>query len=169
MNDPYLSNGSTFGTFIGYYCDAITLTFTGGYNPNSTVGQYWGRTNYFSVAGAIGDPPGVNYYGTWTGMFVNRATRSLTKLTSAGDGSSNTFFFGEGLGGCQNASTNAGGPTAGNRDFSSAWMGAGSFATAWGLGDPAAWYQLSSKHTSVVQFAMGDGSVRGLRRGGSDQ
>jgi hypothetical protein len=27
------------------------------------------------------------------------------------------------------------------------------------------WFEFSSKHTGIVQFCMGDGSVRGLRKG----
>ena len=49
-------------------------------------------------------------------------------------------------------------------------MGAGSFATAWGTqtatGPTAAsWYQGSSFHTAVNNFAFGDGSVRPIKQG----
>ena len=65
------------------------------------------------------------------------------------------IFFGESLGG-------SGGP---QRDFSASWMGAGAFAAAWGLPDPAQWYTFGGKHTAVVQFGFGDGSVRSIRKG----
>jgi prepilin-type N-terminal cleavage/methylation domain-containing protein len=159
MDDPYVS---TAGTFITFHCYQDGLN--GGYFPNPT-GQLFGRTTYVASFGAIGGlPTGYDpFYQRWAGMFDVRSSNSLTKLTSAGDGSSNTIFFGEALGGT----------TPGPRDYSLAWMGCGALPTAWGLHDgtvsnPSRWYQFSSKHTSVVQFAMGDGSVRGLRRGGSD-
>jgi len=42
-------------------------------------------------------------------------------------------------------------------------MGAGGMATAWNLPAKAAYYTYSSKHTGVVQFGMGDGSVQRIR------
>ncbi len=138
------------GTFVIFYCDANTLTFTGGYYPNPT-GNLFGRSNYQPSGGAIG-APGVNYYGQWLGPFTDL---SKNKVGAIPDGTSNTIFFGEALGGASQ----------GNRDFSASWMGAGSFATAWGLGYPSQWYQFGGKHTAVVQFGFGDGSVRSLRKG----
>jgi prepilin-type N-terminal cleavage/methylation domain-containing protein len=159
MDDPYVS---TVGTFITMHCWGDTLT--GGYYPNPT-GQLFGRTDYAACYGCIGAlPAGFDpFYQFWAGIFDVRSSNSITKLTSAGDGSSNTLFFGEALGGS----------SPGPRDFSLAWMGASQMATAWGMPDgtvaaPVGWYQYGSKHTSVVQFCMGDGSVRGLRRGGSN-
>src|SRR5262249_2759998 len=49
------------GTFIALYCDANTLTLTGGYYPNPT-GALFARSNYAPTAGSIG-APGVNFYG----------------------------------------------------------------------------------------------------------
>ncbi|HZY84793.1 MAG TPA: H-X9-DG-CTERM domain-containing protein, partial [Gemmataceae bacterium] len=63
------------------------------------------------------------------------------------------------LGGCGS------GPNCPTPDFALAWMGSGSFATAWGLPDPPQWYTYGSKHTGVVQFGFGDGSVRSMRKG----
>jgi prepilin-type N-terminal cleavage/methylation domain-containing protein len=138
------------GTFVIFYCDANDLTFTGGYYPNPT-GNLFGRSNYQPSGGCIG-APSINYYGTWLGPFTDS---SQNKVGAIPDGTSNTIFFGEALGG----------ESSGNRHFSASWMGAGSFATAWGLGDPSQWYQFGGKHTAVVQFGFGDGSVRSIRKG----
>ncbi len=138
------------GTFVIFYCDANSLTFTGGYYPNPT-GNLFGRSNYQPNGGSIG-APAVNYYGTWLGPFTDV---SKNKVGAIADGTSNTVFFGEALGGRSDQA----------RDFSASWMGAGSFASAWGLGDPSTWYQFGGRHTAVVQFGFGDGSVRSIRKG----
>jgi len=57
------------------------------------------------------------------------------------------------------------GTQVGARDFAAAWMGVCGFPTAWCLINPAQWYSYGSKHTGVVQFGMGDGSVQRVRRG----
>src|SRR5207249_8650995 len=95
MDDPYVS---TIGTFITMHCFRDTLT--GGYYPNPT-GQLFGRTSYAACYGCIGSlPQGYDkFYQFWAGIFDVRSSNSITKLTSAGDGSSNTLFFGEALGG----------------------------------------------------------------------
>jgi prepilin-type N-terminal cleavage/methylation domain-containing protein len=137
------------GVFVIYYCDANSLTFTGGYYPNPT-GNLFGRTNYVPSAGAIG--AGTNgFWGQYAGPFTDL---SNNKIGAIPDGTSNTIFFGETLGGNK------------NKDFASGWMGAGAFALAWGVTDinSANWYQLSSKHTAVAQMAFGDGSVRSVRQ-----
>jgi len=152
-DDPYMS-GAGNGTFVILYCDANDLTFTGGYYPNPT-GNLFGRANYVGNGGSIGSP-NVNWYGQWQGPLTNRSTNTLVSIT---DGTSNTIMFGETLNGCNGKNC-----ANGVRDFSLSWMGSGSFAGAWGLGDPASWYQYSSNHTGVVQFGFGDGSVRGMRR-----
>jgi prepilin-type N-terminal cleavage/methylation domain-containing protein len=141
------------GVFVIMYCDANTLTFTGGYFGNPT-GLKLGFTNYGPSAGAIGGPNGVNYYGAWNGPFSDR---SATRIVQVTDGSSNTIFFGETLGG-------SGGPT---RDFSLAWMGAGAVASAWGVPptNQVQWYTYGSQHTGIVQFGFGDGTVRPIRQG----
>jgi hypothetical protein len=98
-------------------------------------------------------------------MMMNRSSLTLGQL-SVKDGTSNTLMFGEALGG-----TGIGG-----RNHAFTWMGCGALPTAWGLGranrEPldhggADWYRFSSRHTAVVQFCFGDGSVRGICRGTS--
>jgi prepilin-type processing-associated H-X9-DG protein len=79
-------------------------------------------------------------------------------MTSITDGTSNTLGFGETLGGSD----------IGTRDFVSSWMGVGAVPTAWGTPSPAQYYNFSSKHTGVVQFGYCDGSVRSVRKVGSE-
>lgn len=137
------------GTFITLYCDATDNIFTGGYSPNP-IGNLLGRTNYEPCAGAIG--AGANpFWGLYAGVFTNHSRVSISRIP---DGSSNTIFFGETLGGS--------GPP-GPRDFAMSWMGAGCMATYPGLPKPPQWNTYGSLHTGgIVQFAFGDGSVRSI-------
>jgi prepilin-type N-terminal cleavage/methylation domain-containing protein len=138
------------GTFITLYPDPTTFTYQGGFAPNPTGGLF-GRTSYAPNAGAFG-PVNDGFYGNWVGPFYNR---SATKIGALPDGTSNTIFFGETLGGSGVAP----------QDYALSWMGAGTLVTAWGLPDPARWYTYGSNHTAVVQFGFGDGSVRPIRKG----
>jgi prepilin-type N-terminal cleavage/methylation domain-containing protein len=167
----YAAYAQTIGVFICVFTSGDSWTLTGGYFPNPT-GQDMGRTNYLPSGGAIGPTlvspppmgspgtgPGQNFYATWAGAFYNRSRIKLGNIT---DGTANTILFGEILG-QQNQTTK-------QREFTYAWMGAGTMATAWGLPpgpEKANWYQYSSAHTGIVQFAFGDGSVRSLRAGNS--
>jgi prepilin-type N-terminal cleavage/methylation domain-containing protein len=111
-----------------------------------------GRTNYIGVSGYCG-LANRNYQG----IFTNRTPISMAQLT-AQDGSSNTLLFGE-------SSTSK---VQGIGVVSNTWMGCGAMPTAWGTVDDRpndAWYAFTSNHTGVVQFCMGDGSVRGVRKG----
>jgi prepilin-type N-terminal cleavage/methylation domain-containing protein len=136
-----------------------------------------GKTNYTGVAG-----PGWNdgstgaiaaggaNYQPYTGIFTNRSKVALPQIT---DGSSNTLMFGEGLGGL----------SPGARDYQWTWMGSGAMATFQALrpctpsqsgvhtynDTQCNWGNFSSMHPGVVQFCLGDGSVRGIRPGGSHQ
>jgi prepilin-type N-terminal cleavage/methylation domain-containing protein len=132
-----------------------------------------GKTNYAGVAGALGregevstnsaaDGPGVNL-AVYEGIFNNRTKTTLEAVT-ASDGSSNTLMFGEGLGGNAN----------GQRNWLWSWMGVGSVPTKFGLGPGGGGTGqdghplcFSSRHLGVVQFAFGDGSVRGVRIAGT--
>jgi prepilin-type N-terminal cleavage/methylation domain-containing protein len=137
------------GTFITFYTGA-PCTLTGGYYGNPT-GLVLARVNYLANAGCIGDA-NCAPYNIWVGPFTNR---SKNKIANMYDGSSNTILFGEALGGTET----------GARDFAFTWMGGGIMASAWALPTPAQWYSFGSKHTGVVQFAFGDGSVRLYRKG----
>jgi prepilin-type N-terminal cleavage/methylation domain-containing protein len=128
-----------------------------------------GKSNYVGVAGALGlnastsspsDGPGANL-AKYEGIFGNR---SKTKLETISDGTSNTVRFGEGLGGSSASAPNV----------QWTWAGSGALGVKFGLRAPTSsggpgWQFYSSRHTGLVQFSMGDGSVRGLRYAGTDQ
>jgi len=133
--------------FMVYYPGGMTGYYFGyGGSPDP-----YGRTNYSSVAGYLGNVPGYPYQGIYT---VNSKSTTVT----ISDGSSNTLAFGEVLGG------NPNGAGTGNRDFV-ALYNSHSLPTAWGLSTNPQWYQYGSRHnnSSIVHFVMGDGSVRGCR------
>jgi len=116
----------------------------------------FGKTNYLGIngrSGLLGE--------TYRGVLANR---SATVLSNIPDGTSNTLLFGE--------YASKGPVASGWQNETPSWMAAGIFPTAWGLEPQPTnwqspgvdkWYQLSSRHTGVVQFAMGDGSVRGIK------
>jgi prepilin-type N-terminal cleavage/methylation domain-containing protein/prepilin-type processing-associated H-X9-DG protein len=130
--------------------------------PGGMTGYYfagnttYGRTNYASNAGYLGNVPGYPYPGPYA---VN--TRQTTVTIS--DGSSNTFAFGESMAGNDKNPYNS---SLGNgtRDFVANWYSF-NLPTAWGLSATPYWYQYGSKHNagSTVNFALCDGSVRGVR------
>ncbi len=143
MNRPYpmiILYPSSDGLFQGVYLSGPTYSC--------------GRTNYLGVAGYFGE----GFSNTYPGLFVNRAQTSMPQLTMA-DGSSETLFFGEAVG----DSIPQPGYTA---QFANSWMGTGSLVTAWGLPNPPQWYTFGSRHTGIVQFCFGDGSVRGCTKVG---
>jgi prepilin-type processing-associated H-X9-DG protein len=109
-----------------------------------------GPSNYIGCAGYLGAAE-----TTYTGPYY---MNSKTKIADITDGTSNTLGFGETLGGQAPPAI---------RDFRLTWMGSGSMPTAWGLQESPGWYEFSSKHTGVVQFAFCDGSVHGMTRAGN--
>jgi prepilin-type N-terminal cleavage/methylation domain-containing protein/prepilin-type processing-associated H-X9-DG protein len=117
-------------------------------------GQTCGRTNYVANAGAFGKQPSGSFWNTWTGPFYKD---SKTRLADITDGTSNTFAFGETLGGSPSP-----------RDYTFAWLSPGALPTAFNLQDPAGWANFSSKHTGMVQFVYCDGSVRSVRKSGGN-
>jgi prepilin-type N-terminal cleavage/methylation domain-containing protein len=146
-----------------------------------TPGTFWpalGRTNYLPCSGASGIAEGtgpVSLFAKYTGIFSNRSRLTLGQLTVQ-DGTSNTLFFGETLGG----------QGIGPRDYVIPWISGCVMAVGAGLGrgneqnedympngwDPnnlklrgAAWWRYSSRHAAGVQFSYGDGSVRTVRFG----
>ena len=143
------STSPSVGTFA-YFTTANT-TLTGGYFPGSS--SPLGKTNYTTNAGALGNTTNT-FWGKWRGPYY---VDSKTTIVSITDGTSNTMAFGEILGGRET----------GSRDFNASWMGAGALPTAWSTISPAQWYSFGSKHTGVVQFGWGDGSVRSVRKIGA--
>ncbi|AWM39342.1 putative major pilin subunit [Gemmata obscuriglobus] len=132
-----------------------------------------GITNYTGVAGALGDNvstssasdgPGISLQ-KYRGIYYNR---SQTKITAITDGTSNTLAFGETLG--KN-------PSDPNLFGGISWMGVGAMPTKFGLhnglsttgtGGSSGALPLcfGSMHTGgVINFSLGDGSVRTLRPG----
>ena len=113
-----------------------------------------GPTNYLGVAGFMGqaqDPIWV-----YPGVFGDDTRISLTRVSSQ-DGTSNTLMFGESVGGPNNSPTPTYAPT---------WMGSGALPTYMGLTPPGDWYNFSSMHDGVVNFARCDGSVVAISTGG---
>jgi prepilin-type N-terminal cleavage/methylation domain-containing protein/prepilin-type processing-associated H-X9-DG protein len=133
------------------------------------AGNGFGLTNYLGVCGSRGagslgyingseqfDP----YYKRFAGIFDNRTQNSIGQIP---DGTSNTLMFGETIG-------NDDGTTL----YRYTWMSFGAMGTYRGLGGPTAnaqspvsWGQFSSRHPGGVLFCFADGSVRSLRRDGT--
>jgi prepilin-type N-terminal cleavage/methylation domain-containing protein len=158
------------GIQITVYTDGNALTIYHAYTASSfTAGMALGRTDYTSVAGCLGRVPAsvdpAQEYGRYAGAFPTwyPATATTPAVAPAVtfprilDGTSNTLFFGEWMGGGKQP-----------HDFRTAWIGAGSLGVAWDLEDPPHWWTFSGMHTGGVLFAYGDGSVRMISRTGPD-
>jgi len=143
-DDPYAS-ANTF-LAIAFGSDDGTPKYA--YVP--TAATTLGRTDYVPCAGYTGFSPDTVFGKLFMGAFT---MRSKTKMTKIGDGASNTIFFGESLGGS----------SVGARDASHSWMGAAGSGRRFNLPAKGQYYNFSSKHTGVVQFALGDGSVQRFR------
>lgn len=155
-----------------FYYDAA------GTPAQQTASRTIGRTNYVGVMGDLGFefPPrpasasvaasGGNRFGP--GLFANRSSLNLSRVSTGGDGLSHTLMLGESLGGGLNQQDP--GDTASpwrGRATSFAWIGVGGLYTAGGLPENTGLNHFSSLHEGGVQFCFGDGSVRTLRRGTS--
>ncbi len=152
------SDNASAATQEWAYMTTFGSTLQGAYFANWAP---FGRTNYATSCGTLGNVgiTGDTYYQQWCGPFYGDSKVTMVSIT---DGTSNTIFFGETVG------DNAWGSAVGGR-VAMAWPGTACWPTAWDLmgpGTPAqpgySWYQFSSKHTGVVQFGFGDGSVRPL-------
>jgi prepilin-type processing-associated H-X9-DG protein len=142
----------TTGLFAYVYAENGTLS-AASFAPTS--GVVAGRTSYIASGGAVGPTPTDAFYDRYRGAFYRDSGLKVSDLT---DGASNTVLYGEYLGGT----------FPGARDYVTLWGGAGNMASAWELTVPSAWWTFSSKHSGMVQFAFGDGSVRGVRKIGAD-
>lgn len=155
---PSDSADARAGQWAYIYCPTGAKTVTGTYFPAAS----FGRTNYAASAGALGSVPTDGFWNALCGPFY---PDSGVTFTSISDGSSNTIFFGESV--ADNAFSSSISPSG----LAATWIGAFNMPTAWDLmeagttGSPGyTWYQFSSKHTGIVQFGFGDGSVRGFRK-----
>jgi prepilin-type N-terminal cleavage/methylation domain-containing protein len=145
-----------------------SATLTGGYYPTS-LGYDIASTTYFSCAGGLGVVPG-NEWHIYRGIFGNRTTNDFGDIR---DGSSNTLLYGEGGLGKSWSRPTSDDEFVPRQDFAFSWLGCGALPTAWGLWsnqgagalswNHQAWYKYCSDHSGgLVQFAWGDGAVRGL-------
>jgi prepilin-type N-terminal cleavage/methylation domain-containing protein len=117
---------------------------------NANGGATLGRTNYMPCMGYFGHTGApVDQY---EGVFQTQTQNGIDQV-SAADGSANTLLFGEALGDKET----------GARLTSLAWIGAGGVITGGGI-NPSDWYSFGSKHTAVIQFCFGDGSVRSVAK-----
>jgi len=123
-----------------------------GFSPPQ--GAAVGKTNYLGSSGYLDIAPG---WGQYIGLLHNRSAISMAQATGA-DGLSNTFLFGESLGDRE----------VGTRNWAWSWMYAGTMPSGFmaiaPASDPNSWAGYGSKHTGVVNFAMGDGSIRTVRK-----
>ena len=150
------------GNIITFITLSPTLKLTGQYSVASmtTAGGIPGLTNYLPCAGTLGHvvnattPPQV-YNAVHEGVFVDETKNTITSVT---DGSSNTIFFGEYLGGFNNGSS-------GGRISAIAWAGSNGFPTYFSMTNPNTQLSFQSLHTGICNFAFGDGSVRPLTQG----
>jgi prepilin-type N-terminal cleavage/methylation domain-containing protein len=122
------------------------LWLVGAIIDNASGGDKLGTTNYLGVAGEFG-VTGVST-DKYRGLLTNRSRVTRARCR---DGMSNTLMFGEAVGFV----------TGQRLDYSYAWMGCGNLPTHWQLA-PVGWDHFSSRHAGVVNFALGDASVRPL-------
>jgi prepilin-type N-terminal cleavage/methylation domain-containing protein/prepilin-type processing-associated H-X9-DG protein len=156
---------SSGGVIDAYWSEAVNSQIWIDYIADQPgYGAELGRSNYIGCGGWLGTDgtptqyPGM--YGRTTYDANNNVTYSGRKVTDISDGTSQTIAFGETL---------AGSSTANPRTFTLSWFGAGGMPTAWGLTTPqnAGWYQFSSLHDGIVNFAFVDGSVRPMSTSGN--
>lgn len=136
-------------------CDPNVYAWDFGAN----VADWTGRTNYLGSAGYVGDA--CPQYDPWRGPLGSRSKCTFSDIR---DGTSNTLLFGEAMGGTA-TDFNAVPPRS---QWSFSWIGAGVMPLGWGISPDASgqnagkthWWQFTSNHPGVVQFALCDGSVR---------
>jgi type II secretory pathway pseudopilin PulG len=152
-----------------------------GFSQNNPASTFWlalGRTNYMPASGGSGQPSGSvpnDIFHKYQGVFGNRSKLSLGQLTVQ-DGTSNTIFIGETLGGQRVGQVDSVVPWVVNCNMAvGAGLGRGQFVNE--DGDPngwsatnrtprgGAWFRFSAMHAAGPQFAFGDGSVRTIKYG----
>lgn len=141
--DPYASTSGVISR-INFYRTSTSGTIEARTLSDPASSQY-GRTNYMGVAGRLGPLPG---FDRFKGVFYNRSKNRFRDIT---DGSTNTLLFGEAVG-----------HNSGNTlQFGHTWIATPMLPSAWNFGPPA-YYRFGSPHVGIIQFAMGDGSVRAI-------
>jgi prepilin-type N-terminal cleavage/methylation domain-containing protein len=148
-DNPYESQ---LGTFINMHVGQPNCKLEGYVAPNGQGGDLLGRTNYVGVSGYLG---ACNGWGNFIGVFSNRSNVSLGQITD-NDGTAHTLMWGESLGD----------QVMPPRNTSFSWAGVGCLPTGYGdLSDAGSgWFDFNSRHASVVQFCMCDGSVKALKK-----
>jgi prepilin-type N-terminal cleavage/methylation domain-containing protein len=156
-------------TLSGGPADFAQLIFSGNIYIDFVLatpgfGAELGVTNYVANGGMQAtlttNPAAPQYVGPYM-------TNTKTKIADIIDGTSNTFSFGETLGG--NAAPSP-------RNFVYTWMGSAMMCgflctdnnyngSIPGLATIEGQFMYGSNHTGIVQFAMCDGSVRGIPKG----
>jgi prepilin-type N-terminal cleavage/methylation domain-containing protein/prepilin-type processing-associated H-X9-DG protein len=128
-----------------------------------------GLTNYIGCGGMFATQPGsfgglqfTQYKGAMLPVTKSESNILTVEALTGADGASNTLLFGETL------TTEF----SGKRIHGLLWIASGSHPTLWCIPDTktnAVWYDWSSKHSGmIVNFVMGDGSVRVIRPTGRD-
>lgn len=158
---PGTTWGSIFNTIPSFICpsrdtrdpafsfDSCMVISSGGSAYISGYGRTergLGQTDYLPVSGVYGAA-----IPERSGYFINRSLRRHGYIQ---DGTSNTLMFGE----------NEAGIAGANTLYGWTWIGSTGFPVMYGISTApdAGWWQFSSKHLQVVNFAKGDGSVIGL-------
>lgn len=144
-SDPQVSTSGNTPALVHMWETPTGGTFTIGLFGGE---QGTGKTSYMGCGGFLGNIQRWADWASWKGVFGVRTKFSFKDVT---DGTSNTLLYGEVTGG---------------DTYDWRWMMAGPMVTAWGLNSklPQNWYQFESFHTGIVQFAMVDGSVRGISK-----
>jgi hypothetical protein len=153
-------NGSSYQWDVSVFGASANLGVT---NYVGVAGRYGIMGSNITVGGVPVDsmrgiftPARVRPYGSTTVVSVGKL--NLVGIT---DGSSNTLMFVESLG---PGSPKAAAPQ--NTKLAWSWISGGPYPSVFGIPDEAnLWFcDYSSNHTGVVVSALGDGSVRNLRK-----
>jgi prepilin-type N-terminal cleavage/methylation domain-containing protein/prepilin-type processing-associated H-X9-DG protein len=151
-DDPYQATQvySRRGTWVNSSADTSGTLTSFVFTAADSVDL--GRTNYVANGGRLGYV-GAPAIDVLEGPFSNR---SQTKIMGITDGTSNTFMFGETIGGEKE----------GARTRALIWMSSAWQPTSWGLPTTGISHlHFSSKHAGTVNFAMCDGAVKSVRVG----
>jgi prepilin-type N-terminal cleavage/methylation domain-containing protein/prepilin-type processing-associated H-X9-DG protein len=156
----------------GVYYGQQGIDYPAGFTPSNPNGDHLysaapgslvlGRSNYVGMGGYYAP----SWYPQYAGLFTFNSKNSLARVP---DGTSNTILFGEVAGGYIGW-----GGQGGLSSGVSGWAWACGFDYS-GFNTPYAgsvfnpntseWYNFSSQHTGVVNFAFADGSVQSLATG----